>query len=195
LTDASNNLIHHDLIHHEQADELAATPHDSFLTEFTRSQRPLFLYVLSLVPHPLDAEEILQETNLIIWKKKDLFEPGSNFYAWASRIAHYEVLKYRDRKGRNKLQFSQEFVQQVSEEIENSGELWEPKRQALMVCLQKLRDKDREIIQLRYAPGNNGKNVAETLGRPVNSVYQSLSRIRQTLLKCIRRQLSAGVGG
>lgn len=190
MSDSSNNKISND-----QGDVKASTPTDTFLADFTRSQRPLYLYILSLVPHPLDAEEILQETNLIIWKKQDQFQPGSNFHAWASRIAYFEVMKYREKQGRNRLQFSQEFVKQVSAEMDQSNELWEPKRQALMTCLQKLRDKDREIIQLRYAPGNNGKDIAEMLGRPVNSVYQSLGRIRQTLLECIRRQLQTGVGG
>ena len=35
----------------------------------------------------------------------------------------------------------------------------------------------------------DGKSVAELIGRPINSVYQSLSRIRRTLLECVNRQI------
>ena len=43
-----------------------------------------------------------------------------------------------------------------------------------MKCLGKLRDKDRELIERRYTPGETGTSLAEFLERPVNSVYQSL---------------------
>ena len=44
-----------------------------------------------------------------------------------------------------------------------------------------------------YAPGESGKSAAEDLGRPVNAVYQSLGRIRRTLLECVNRQLGGTV--
>jgi RNA polymerase sigma-70 factor (ECF subfamily) len=44
---------------------------------------------------------------------------------------------------------------------------------------------------MRYAPGETGKNLAEQIGRPSNSVYQSLGRIRRTLMECIQRRLAA----
>jgi RNA polymerase sigma-70 factor (ECF subfamily) len=61
----------------------------------------------------------------------------------------------------------------------------------LLQCLQKLKARDRELIQQRYAPGESGKHLAGALGRPANSVYQSLGRIRRTLWECIQRRLSA----
>ena len=89
------------------------------------------------------------------------------------------------------LLFSDEFVRQVaSDAIEQADEL-ELRRQQLAVCLSKLRNKDRELIQQRYSVGESGKSVAELLGRPINSVYQSLSRIRRTLLECVNRQTQA----
>lgn len=161
---------------------------------FTRSQRRLYLYILKQVPSPVDAEEILQETNLIIWRKSDQFEPGTNFFAWASQIATYEVFKYRERRGREKLHFSNEFVQQIAAEAAEDDVFDEERRRALSACLKKLREEDRELITKRYAPGESGKSIARKLGRPANSVYQSLGRIRRALLECIRRRLAAEAG-
>ena len=62
---------------------------------------------------------------------------------------------------------------------------------ALGECLAKLRAKDRKLIEQRYAPGEKGKHVAERMGRPANSVYQSLGRIRKILMECIQRRLAA----
>ena len=161
---------------------------------FTRYQRPLFLYLLARVPNPVEAEEILQETNIVIWRKFAQFTPGTNFLAWASQIAKYEILKYRDRHQKDKLQFSDRFVEHLAEDQTEEVEHWETRREALMKCLGKLRGKDRELIERRYTPGETGTSLAEFLERPVNSVYQSLGRIRRTLLECINRELNAETG-
>ena len=169
----------------------AADPREEFIKLFTKYQRRVFLFILSQVPNPVDAEEIHQEANVIIWRKFDRFELGTNFLAWACQIASYEVLKYRERQRRDRHLFSDEFVRQVaSDAIEQADDL-EQRRQHLAVCLSKLRNEDRELIQQRYSVGESGKSVAELIGRPINSVYQSLSRIRRTLLECVNRQIQA----
>ena len=164
---------------------------EEFIRLFTRSQRRLFLYILSQVPNPVEADEILQETNLVVWKKSHQFQPGTNFIAWSCRIATYEVYKFRDRRKREKLHFSESFLQQVADESLERIEDDEERHTALMECMKRLRSEDRELIQMRYAPGENGKSVAKILGRPVNSVYQSLGRIRRVLLECVNRRLAA----
>ncbi len=166
----------------------------NFVRLFTRHQRPLFLYLLARISNPVEAEEILQEANIIIWRKFAQFTPGTNFLAWAMQIAKYELLKYRERHQRDKLQFSETFIEQLAEEEVEDATHWESRRQALMDCLGKLRAKDRELIERRYRPGENGLSLAEFLERPVNSVYQFLGRIRRTLLECIHRELNAETG-
>jgi RNA polymerase sigma-70 factor (ECF subfamily) len=164
---------------------------EEFVQLFTRTQRRLYLFILSQVPNVQDAEEILQDANCVMLAKHHQFEPGSNFVAWASQIAVYEILKYRKRHGREKLRFSDEFLQAVAEEAPLTLDNVEERRRALELCLQKLRPKDRELIQERYSPGTRGRDLAEDLGRPANSLYQSLGRIRRTLMECVERQLAA----
>lgn len=168
-----------------------ASPGGEFVQLFTKHQRRLYLYILAQVPNPVDAEEILQEANIVVWRKFDRFEPGTNFFAWSCRIANYEVLKYRDRRRRDRLRFSNEFVELVAREFAENTDHEVDKRNALLGCLSKLRPKDRELVRQRYASGENGNSLAELLGRPVNSVYQSLGRIRKTLLECMKRRMAA----
>ena len=169
--------------------ESSLAPKEEFIKLFTRYQRRVFLFILSQVPNPVDAEEIHQETNVIIWRKFDRFELGTNFLAWACQIANYEVLKFRSRQRRDRHLFSDEFVRQVASDAIEQAEDLEQRRQYLAACLGKLRSNDRELIQQRYSAGESGKSVAELIGRPTNSVYQSLSRIRRTLLECVNRQI------
>ena len=172
--------------------QFSAAPTPEFVQLFTHYQRRLFLYILSQIPNPIEAEEVQQETNVVIWSKFAQFRPGTNFLAWVSQIANFEVMKYRSRRKRDRMQFSDEFLETVSREsLERSDEL-EDRRKALIECIEKLRPRDRELIQQRYAPGEKGKHLAEQIGRPANSVYQSLGRIRRSLMDCIQRRLSKG---
>lgn len=158
---------------------------------FTRTQRRLYLYILSQVPSVQDAEEILQEANCVMLAKHAQFEPGTNFVAWATQIVVYEILKYRQRYSREKLQFSDDFLRAVVEEVPAALDNLEERRRALENCLEKLRPADRKLIQQRYRVGAKARDLAAEIGRPANSVYQSLGRIRRTLLECIQRQLAA----
>ncbi|MEX1224587.1 MAG: H-X9-DG-CTERM domain-containing protein [Pirellulales bacterium] len=56
-----------------------------FGKELTRIQRPLYLYIVSLVGNPVEASDLLQDTNCLIWEKAEEFEPGSNEYPFGSQ--------------------------------------------------------------------------------------------------------------
>lgn len=172
---------------------IAASPPPAdpdFIRQFTAVQRRLYLLILSQTPIPADAEEILQDVNVVLWKKAAMFEPGTNFFAWAAQIARYEVLKNRRRYARSRLQFSDEFMDAVAADVEERSELLEARRHALRHCLDKLKDADRELIEQRYRGDGDAKELAAELGRPANSVYQSIGRIRKTLLACIERRVA-----
>ncbi len=166
-------------------------PDTEFIDQFVTTQRRVYLFLLAQLGNPDIAEEVLQNTNVVIWSKWKNFEPGTNYIAWVYRIASFEVMKYRQKNKRSKVYFDDDFIRTVSKSVEDICEKSEARRVALAKCIDKLKPADRELIQQRYEPGVNGKSLAKKLGRPVNSVYQSLGRIRRTLLECVERQLAA----
>ncbi len=165
-------------------------PSEEFIRAFTQSQRPLFLYILPLVGNPSDADEVLQETNLVIWSKWDQFEEGTNFVAWGRAIARLEVFRFRRTRGRKLCFLEDDVLEIVASRNETVSEEVYLRQEALALCITQLRAKDRELIQMRYSPGVNGDQVADMLGRPANSVYQSLGRIRRTLMECVKHRLA-----
>ncbi|PQJ27627.1 hypothetical protein BSZ32_03355 [Rubritalea profundi] len=62
-----------------------------FIGEITRIQSQLRAYIISLMPGASGAEDVLQETNLVLWEKRAKFEQGTNFRAWVCAIARLEV--------------------------------------------------------------------------------------------------------
>lgn len=172
--------------------EAPPVPSEEFVQLFSRNQRKIYLHILKQVGNPTDAEEILQETNVVIWSKFNRFQPGTNFVAWSFQIANFEVLKFRDRRRSNRMVFAGDILEAIAQESEERDDDLDLRRAALQECLNTLRPGDRELIQNRYKPGNTGQSVAEDMGRPINSVYQSIGRIRKTLFECINRRLAAG---
>ncbi|MFN7134755.1 MAG: guanylate kinase, partial [Myxococcales bacterium] len=50
-----------------------------------------------------DSEEVIQETNLVLWREFDRFQEGTNFAAWACRVALNQVLAWRKKRQRDRL--------------------------------------------------------------------------------------------
>ena len=122
------------------------------------------------------------------------FEPGTNFLAWCRAIARLEVFRFRRSRHHRVLLLGDDVVGLLADQMEEQPSDFELRRDALTECIGKLRSQDQELIRRRYTTGVNGDNVAQQLGRPANSVYQSLGRVRRVLLECIRRGLAAGGG-
>ena len=157
---------------------------------FARYQRYVYYFIRSLMPDPAAVEEVLQETSLVLWKKFGEFQPGSNFHAWACKIARLEVFNYRARASRAEMHFSDVFVEEIADEADESIAYLEARMRVLESCLQKMSARDREMIDRRYRPGGTSRSVARELHRPIRSVYKSLSRIRKALLDCVSHSLA-----
>lgn len=164
---------------------------ERFAQLLARCQRRVFLYALGLVHSAADAEEVLQQTNLVLWRKFDQYQPGTDFGRWACRIAYYEVLKFRERRAREERLFSNDFVETLAVESASAMDLWDARRDALAGCLKKLTERDRELVLRRYQENATTRGVAEALGRSIQGARKSLHRIRMALLACIERTLAA----
>ena len=110
---------------------------------------------------------------------------GSDFLAWTCRIAHFRVLSSFDSKRRRPLPFSDAFVNAVAEDLAAMSGSLDAEMLALADCYWKLRAEDRELIDHRYTPGVDTRQVAAAIGRPLSTVYRTLARIHRELLVCI----------
>jgi RNA polymerase sigma-70 factor, ECF subfamily len=60
---------------------------EQFVTRMTAAQPALFAFILSLAPNVNDARDVLSETNLALWKKREEFDPTMDYWPWACRFA------------------------------------------------------------------------------------------------------------
>jgi RNA polymerase sigma-70 factor, ECF subfamily len=169
-------------------------PDREFASHLIAHQTRLRIYIRMLVPDRTVAEDILQQTNLVLWEKAGDFEAGTDFSAWASKVAYFEVLAHRQRVGRDRHLFSDEMVSQLAQIYEQSwGAADDERRAALDSCLTKLPRSQRDMLVHRYNLGLGVTQIAGRLGRPAGSVRVTLHRIRAALLECIERKLAGHV--
>jgi RNA polymerase sigma-70 factor (ECF subfamily) len=163
-----------------------------YLRLLGQHERHLAAFVYSLVPRAADADDILQEVKLTMWRQFSAFQPGSNFLAWARQIAVHQILNYRRAEQRRpSLLVEESFIEAVASEIDRRAEELDRRSDALQLCLRKLSESHRKIIVWRYFDNCGIDEIASRSQRSADAVYQLLSRIRGMLNECVSRQLAA----
>ncbi len=158
----------------------------------TRNQRKIFAYIYTLVPHRADAEDLLQETCVTIHDKFDDFETGTDFLAWANRIAYWKVREARKNFARSKVIFDDRVMDAISETAATMQAELDQRHEALAFCLAKLNERDRRMILTRYERGSGVERAAAQAGRTIQAAYKALTRLRQLLMDCVTDYLSTG---
>lgn len=163
----------------------------AFVREVTANQRRLYAFILSLVRTPADADDVLQETNLVLWQKSAEFTLGTNFVAWAFRIARFQVMAFRKRQKRSKESFDDDLIELLATEAEEQLDEDDARRAALRGCLKKLRPDQAALVAERYEPGGCVNDMARRAGKSPKALSEQLARVRAALLKCVTRTLEA----
>lgn len=171
-------------------------PEQTFVQLMVSHQAALRAFVLSMLPGSTEVDDVIQETNAELWKKRGDFRIGTNFKSWMFSVAKFKVLSsWRDQSRRKEWAVPEETLNQLMERVEAEGVFGatEDKQEALRICLQKLRPADRGLILHRYLEGSSLGKLAETVGRSPESLKVSIHRIRTLLRDCVNRKL-AGEG-
>src|SRR4051812_24033245 len=160
----------------------------------TRHQRRIFSYIYVLVHNRSDAEDLLQETSLVICEKFHEFKPGTDFVAWACQIAYWRVRYSRQKYARSKIIFDQDLIDVVAKTAGRMSDELDDRHAALEQCLERLHPRDRGLLIARYEPGGSVEEAARRSGRTVQTAYKALARLRKLLLDCVTTRLAAEGG-
>ena len=161
-----------------------------FLELLTQHDRALSVFVYSLVQSSADADDILQQTKMILWRCFDQFESGTNFLAWARKTAFHQVLTFRRQKKREHLPLSEETLELIHNEVEKLSDNGDIRRDALRSCVRKLPATHRQMVMLRYYEELEIDEVAERVKSTAGAVYRALSRVRLALLQCVEKEIA-----
>jgi RNA polymerase sigma-70 factor, ECF subfamily len=180
----------------------ALLPHDddevlnkggAFLSRFLKAERRIFAFILTLLPHRDDAEDVLQEASAIMWEKFDERTPPDDFVAWGCRIAYFRVQEQSRKKRRERVMFSERMMQQLAETMTEEAKALrlDDRREVFVRCMDKLGRRDRELLAERLKEGATTRSTADLIGRSVDAVYKSMAKIRKNLCDCVARTLES----
>lgn len=164
--------------------------HDRFLRLFTANESAIRAYVRRLVPTRADADDVMQEVSVVLWRKFEVFREGGDFRAWAFGVARFEALAWRRDKSRDRLVLDDEVVAKLADEAPEIEPVLSRQRRALEKCLEKVQPGQRELLMRAYQSDTRIQDLANSSGRSIPGLYQWLHRLRKMLLDCIRRRIS-----
>jgi RNA polymerase sigma-70 factor, ECF subfamily len=167
-----------------------AEPASQFTQQLVAIQRELYAYILTLLPWSDEASDVLQQTNLTLWRDAAKFQAGTNFRAWAYRVAYFQVLAQQRKTRRDHLRFDDSLLKGLAESTAHDAYNADDEAETLRDCLMKLTNDERELIGRRYDAGASIKAIAAELRQSPNAIAVRLHRIRRLLLECVRQQLS-----
>ena len=171
---------------------LPATELRDFVKLLLEQQAALRAYIVSLMPGSDDVEDVLQNTNVVVWEKMGEFALGTDFRAWLFTIARNMVkAQFRANKRYQSPSVDEKLMLAIDEVwSQRSGQEITLKQRALDHCLEQLRPLERSLISVRYTKGKNLENYAKEIGRPADSLRTTLSRVRGKLRNCVDQRIS-----
>ncbi|MCU0777800.1 MAG: sigma-70 family RNA polymerase sigma factor [Akkermansiaceae bacterium] len=163
---------------------------EEFVKELTNHQTSMLAYIRSLAPGNSGARDLLQEVNITLWQRRESYELGTNFKAWAFQTIRYHMLNHRRRLiSQGWLVFDDDLIQRMAPGFENEPDELEERHIALRKCLLRLRPQDRELIHHRYATAGSLQEYADKTHRSAGTLKAILFNLRAALKRCIEREL------
>lgn len=177
--------------HYHSVNDSNSNSHEQFSLLLLKNQRRLYGFIFTLVQDHAATDDILQEAASLLWSKFDSFEPGTDFGAWAMKVARFKVLEWRRRQQHLPLPIEEELLlelagkAEITQETDGLGRL-----EALEHCVAKLNDQDGALLNQRYSEGHSVSGIAKKAGTPRDTIYKKLARIHRNLQTCIENQLN-----
>ncbi len=154
---------------------------------FVKHQLALRAFILSLEPNFTDAEDLLQEVFLVVTRKANEFEEGTNFFAWGCTIARFKLMELLRRRAKSQA-LSEEVIEALCA-VEPEHQFDDSRLVLLQGCLEQLSPKARQMMYLRYYGEHSPAQIARLVSWTPNAVRVALSRARTVLQECLERKM------
>jgi RNA polymerase sigma-70 factor (ECF subfamily) len=161
----------------------------SFNELFLRHQRDVYSFIVTMVPDRNDAEDVFQQTCLMLLEKAEEFDPERRFFPWACGFALNEVRRFRRAHHRERSPLDDAAIDSLADVQQKAAEQIDGRLDSLKDCLAALPSEKRDLLAKSYGCVGGGlKAVATQLKLDVNTLYKRLERIRRILFVCMEKR-------
>jgi RNA polymerase sigma-70 factor, ECF subfamily len=163
---------------------------DTVVQVLLRARLRIAAIAVSVLRDAHSADDIFQQVVLAALEHGGEFQDEQHILAWSVRAARFRAI---DLARQRRLQTLPASVLDRLEARWSDPAESDPEEhvRALHLCLDKLSGAERGLLRLRYDSGLSVVAMSGRLGRKVDALYQSLSRIHRALRKCVQRELMA----
>ncbi|MFN3757123.1 MAG: RNA polymerase sigma factor [Flavobacterium sp.] len=164
------------------------TQNSGFSELVSQYQKPLYYHIRSLVLNHDDANDVLQNTFIKIFRGLAGFKEESKLYTWMYRIATNESFTFLSQKAKKMHITSEELIFQITESLESDvyfeGDEIELK---LQKAVHLLPEKQQLVFKMKYFDDLTYEAISEILGTSVGglkaSYHHAVKKIEEYLLK------------
>ena len=170
---------------------------DAFRLLVERHSRTIFRVAYRMTGNQHDADDVVQETFLRVYRQLESFESRANFTTWLHRIAvncSLDLLRTRTRHDRHRSNDSEEALmngdvatdQPHAERLLLSSEV----QQQVSTALEALSGNERTAFVLRHFEGLSIEEIGSVLGTRVNAtkntIFRAVRKLRDQLEPLVR---------
>jgi len=167
-----------------------SAPEEVFTRLLLANQTRIYGFILALVHDRAAASDVLQDVSVVLWRKFDRFEPGTDFAAWAMSVARLSIFEWRRRQKKLPLPLDDDQLTRLADEAVALSFDFEDRLGALRRCLQELMERDRNLLRLRYMAGETMTRIAELAAVSRVAIHKRMNRLHALLIECIRQRLT-----
>ena len=130
---------------------ISSTKEKGFTSIIQKYQEKLYWHIRRMVIDHADADDILQNVFIKVWKGLENFREDSQLYTWLYRIATNETLSFLEKQKRNStlslsdMENSWENKIKADEYFDSNQLEWK-----LQLAIRQLPEKQRLVFNLRY---------------------------------------------
>ncbi len=166
---------------------MANDKHSEFLVRFTKAQTALRSYVFAHIRDFHEAEDVYQNVALALWNSYERYQPDRSFEAWSFGVARNIVLASRRKMGRRHMVLVGDIAEQFEERLIESSPAFDRCQVFLKQCLEKLPEKSRKLVEMRYDEQLATDSIAARIGSTANALRILLCRVRRTIAECMAK--------
>lgn len=153
---------------------------------------PLRGYLHTLIPDQAACDDLVQETLLFLWERRESADESTPLRAWGFKVAWFKAMAWhRDHRRDRLVYFSDDVLQQIAPVAEAMSSSAENRLEALRHCLSGLPEDDLALLRLKYVDQGSLTRHADVQGWKPNRVQKALSRLRLALRHCIQGRLQS----
>lgn len=152
-------------------------------------------YIGAAVREFHDAEDVVQQVALTAARRFDEFDASRSFLAWVLWLAKSRIVDHYRQQARERRLFTEGLLDRLAAALVSQQAELPARQAALERCLERLPEKSRRLLTLRYAEDASVAEVATAVQSTAGAVRVMLFRIRNLLSQCIEEQLANEASG